>query len=218
VAPAIGYALVAPEYEHWHWFQFWRNNELPIVEKWANSLAPGTFLDAGSGTGLYRPVLENVGHSVISVDISPDMLKIQRDHYPNAKLIEADICDLPFPALYFDYILCTRVLSHVGSLDKALSEFARVTKHDARILIADIHPEHHYTEMSVPVDGERVSIETHKHSVAELKRAISPPLDLMSFNEYRLVDVPWKPPRQNFENIYNTPGNPIFYLAILRRI
>ena len=191
---------------------------MPIVQQWANSLAPGIFLDAGSGTGLYRPVLENAGHSVISVDISPDMLKIQRDHYPHATLIGADVCALPFPARHFDYILCTRVLSHVASLDKAFSEFARVAKHDARMLITDIHSEHHYTDMSVPVDGKRVSIETHKHSVAELKRAISPPLELITLDEYRLDDVPWKPPLENFENIYNSPGNPIFYIAILRCI
>ena len=218
IAPALGYSLVAPQYEHWHWFQFWQNNERPIVKQWASSLPPGKFLDAGSGTGLYRSVLEDAGHIVISVDISPEMLDIQRRRYPSATIIVGDVCNLPFPTMYFDYILCTRVLSHIKSVSRALGEFTRVAKHDASILIADVHPKHHYTDMSVPVNGERVSIETHKHQVADIKGAVNFPLELLSFEEYRLEDVLWKPPAQNFENIYDVPGAPIFYIARLRRL
>jgi ubiquinone/menaquinone biosynthesis C-methylase UbiE len=218
LGPSFGYSLVAQEYEHWHWFKFWQNNEKPIVQQWANSLTPGTLLDAGSGTGWYRQLLEEAGHVVISVDISPEMLEIQRRRSPSGTLINADICKLPFPDSYFDYVLCTRVLSHIKSLKRVLNEFTRVTKHGARIFIADIHPEHHYTDMSVPVNGERISIETHKHSVEEIKRSIRSPLELISFKEYRLEDVPWKPPTQNFGNIYVALGSPIFYVAILRRI
>jgi len=216
-SPRVGYSLVAQQYEAWHWFQFWQRNERPIVEQWANSVYPGLLLDAGSGTGLYRQALEQAGHTVISVDASPEMLAVQKDRHPTAITIAADILELPFPDSCFDYLLCTRVLSHIAKLEPALSEFARVTKPTAELLLADVHPNHRYSDMSVPLNGERISIETYKHPVEEIKSAIRPPLRLLDFHEYRLQDLTWKPPAKSFENIYDAPDRPIFYVALLRR-
>jgi ubiquinone/menaquinone biosynthesis C-methylase UbiE len=216
--PRIGYALAASAYEKWHWFQFWRKNEVQIVRQWATALTPGKILDAGSGTGLYRPVLESAGHWVVGADLSTEMLMIQARRNPTASVVQARIEALPFQAPAFDYILCTRVLSHVQTLMPVFREFARVTRQEARLLITDVHPEHRYSEMSIPTNEERVSIQTYKHPIAEIKTALETGgFELLGFDEFRLHDLAWKPPVENFENIYDETERPIFYTAFLGR-
>jgi len=216
--PRIGYALAASAYENWHWFQFWRQNEVPIVQRWAAALTPGTILDAGSGTGLYRRVLEHAGHRVVGADLSAEMLMIQVRANPTASVVQARIEALPFHGSSFDYVLCTRVLSHIHTLMPALCEFARVTKPDSALLITDVHPEHRYSEMSIPTNAERVSIQTYKHSLPEIKKAVEASgFELLQFKEFRLDDLVWKPPIENFENIYDEVERPIFYTCSLRR-
>jgi len=216
--PRTGYALAAPAYENWHWFQFWRQNEVDIVRRWAEALAPGKILDAGSGTGLYRPVLENLGYRVIGADLSAEMLMIQVRANPAAPVVQARIEALPFQGSSFDYLLCTRVLSHIQPLTPVFREFARVTKPEAVLQITDVHPEHRYSEMSIPVNAERVSIQTYKHSISEMKKTLEASgFELLKFREFRLGDLEWKPPIENFENIYDEVDRPIFYTCSLRR-
>ena len=209
-----GYSLAAREYEHWHWFKFWRQNEAPIVREWARSLTPGLVLDTGSGTGAYRSDLCDAGHSVMAVDLSPEMLRVQKRKYPEAVVVEADIKSLPLPSQLVDNILSTRVLSHISEPAEVFSEFVRVSKHNSQFLICDVHPEHRYSDMSIPVDGEKVSIKTYKHSLGQIKHIInSLPLKVLSLREYRLQDLTWKPPTLHFENIYDEPNRPIFYVC-----
>ena len=215
----LGYALAAPAYDTWHWSHFWHQNEAPIVHRWAATLPPGAMLDAGSGTGPYRPVLGNAGHRVISADLSAEMLTIQVQKFPTAPVVQARIEALPFRASSFDYILCTRVLSHIKTLTSAFGEFARITKPGAKLLITDVHPEHHYSEMSIPTDSERISIETHKHPISDVKQLFeSSGLELTEFREFHFQDLAWRPPIENFENIYSDLKLPIFYVAFLRRL
>ena len=213
----LGYALAASAYESWHWFEFWRRNEVPIIRRWLDAIRPGTILDAGSGTGLYRTILEGAGHRVIGADISEAMLAVQRQKFPSAPLVQANIGQLPFRAASFDNVLCTRVLSHIPPLRVAFSEFARVAKLGAGVFLADVHPQHRYNEMSIPIDGGRISIETHKHPIADVRTAIEGAgFRIVEFREYRLGELAWKPPVKGFENIYDEPERPIFYASFLR--
>jgi ubiquinone/menaquinone biosynthesis C-methylase UbiE len=196
----------------------WRQNEVHIVQRWASVLAPGTILDAGSGTGLHRPVLESTGHRVIGVDLSPEMLMIQVGANPNALVAQAKIEALPFQGSSFDYVLCTRVLSHIQSPTPVFCEFARVSKPGAVLLITDVHPEHRYSEMSIPTNTERISIQIFKHSIRQIKNtAKANGFDLLELKEFRLDDLIWKPPIENFESVYDEPERPIFYTFTLRR-
>jgi ubiquinone/menaquinone biosynthesis C-methylase UbiE len=216
--PRVGYDLAASAYETWPWFQFWRHNEMPIVQQWAAALSPGTLLDAGSGTGLYRSALERMGHQVIGVDLSRAMLKIQLKKKPTASVVQATVEALPFKACSFDSLLCTRVLSHLPELKPVFHQFIHVTKPGAALLIADVHPEHRYSEMSIPINHDRISIQTFKHPVQEIKKAIEASgLMLVTFHEVYLRDLRWKPPTEGFANIYDEPERPIFYTCSLRR-
>jgi ubiquinone/menaquinone biosynthesis C-methylase UbiE len=215
---SLGYALAAPAYDSWHWSRFWRQNEAPIVRRWATALSAGAILDAGSGTGVYRPILENEGHQVVAADLSAEMLAVQLRKFPKAFVVQARIEALPLRASLFDYILCTRVLSHIEILGPVFREFARVTKPAAKVLITDVHPDHRYSEMSIPTDGDRVSIETYKHPISGIKQALrSNGFELTEFRELHFQDLAWKPPIEDFENIYADLQRPISYVATLRR-
>jgi ubiquinone/menaquinone biosynthesis C-methylase UbiE len=216
--PRIGYALAASAYENWHWFQFWRHNEAHIVRQWAAALVPGRILDAGSGTGLYRPVFESAGYRVVGADLSAEMLGIQLRATPAAPVVQTRVEALPFQASSFNYVLCTRVLSHIRTPMPVFCEFARVTKPAAAVLITDVHPEHRYSEMSIPTEAGKVSIQIYKHSIAEVRAAIEAAgFELMEFKEVRLNDLVWKPPAAKFDNIYDEAERPIFYVCSLRR-
>jgi len=93
-----------------------------------------------------------------------------------------------------------------------------VAKRDSQFLLCDVHPEHRYSDMSIPVNGKKVSIKTYKHDLREIRRnAASLPLELLRLQEYHLKDLSWKPPREGFENIYDQPERPIFYICQLRK-
>jgi ubiquinone/menaquinone biosynthesis C-methylase UbiE len=138
--------------------------------------------------------------------------------YPDACLVQADVQTLPFRAGLFDYALCTRVLSHIQMIGPVLSEFRRVTRAGAQLLISDVHPEHRYSEMTIPAGEREVAIQVFKHSVHELKTAFATAsLQVIDFQEHRFQDLIWKPPIEKFRKIYDEPDRGIFYTCILRR-
>lgn len=191
---------------------------MPIVRQWAATLKPGLFLDGGSGTGLYRSVLEADRHRVVSADFSFEMLGVQRSAYSDGCLAQAELQSLPFRGGVFDYVLCARVLSNIPRVDPVLSEFRRVTKPNGTLLISDVHPEHRYSEMTIPCDGEQIAIRVFKHSIQELETAFDiASLQLVSFQEHRLQDLIWKPPIDKFRKIYDEPDRRIFYTCVLKR-
>lgn len=213
-----GYRLAASAYEKWHWLEFWRRNEVPIVQGWVATLRPGLFLDGGAGTGLYRNVLEAAKHRVVSADLSDEMLEIQKSAHSDACLVQADLRALPFRTELFDYVLCARALSNVPTIGRLLSEFRRVAKPNAELLISDVHPEHRYSQMTIPSGGHEIAIQIFKHSVHELKTGFADAsLQLVSFQEFRFQDLIWRPPIEKFEKIYHQPNRGIFYTCILRR-
>ncbi|MDL2323444.1 methyltransferase domain-containing protein [Bacteroidales bacterium OttesenSCG-928-A17] len=63
---------------------------------------------------------------------------ISADLNPHAADHQIDITDIPFPADYFDYILCFHVLGHVPDEEKAIRELFRVLKKDGFALIGTI--------------------------------------------------------------------------------
>ena len=192
---------------------------MPHIRCWAGTLKPGLFLDAGSGTGLYRSVLEKAGNTVVAADISPEMLRVQTQHHLHGSVVAADIRILPFRSASFDYVLGTRVLSHIPDIAAVFAEFRRVAKSGAQMLISDVHPEHRYSNMSIPVGTEKVSINTYKHPIKGLEASLAAAsLDVVWFREFRLSELTWRPPPEKFDNIYVDIERPIFYIFVLRRL
>jgi ubiquinone/menaquinone biosynthesis C-methylase UbiE len=222
--PRQAYDLIAPFYEQWKWFGFWRLNEGPIVRQWLKSLKPGWGLDAGSGTGAYIPDIVEFGHNCVAVDISWNMLmqnKTQGFPHSSASItyLQGDISALPFGEKTFDWILCSRVLSHIERIDNVLEEFTRVLKKEGECLICDVHPDHPYSVVAVPQNGEKVAIETYKHSIKSLRQKVSqiPAIQLSTLDEYHLNDLRWKPPPSTFGKLYRHINPAIFYVLKLKK-
>ena len=94
--------------------------EQPIVREILDSLPLGVALDAACGTGRHTAYLSSLGHKVIGVDTSPEMLVLAREKVPEGEFDVADLHDLPVADDSVDLVVCAIALSHVPDLGPAL--------------------------------------------------------------------------------------------------
>ncbi len=131
--------------------------------------------------------------------------------------VEGDINVIPFREEQFDWVLCTRVLSHTPDLTPVFKELARVLKRGEECLISHAHfaPRNSYIRMST--NKKNIRIEAHEHSGADFKRAVShvQGLQLLSLDEYRFADLRWKPPTWKPRTHANAA---IFYVGRLKKL
>ena len=221
--PRAGYNIIAKYFESWHWYQFWQQNEAPIVIDWLKNLNLGLGLDAGSGTGPYIKDILALKQKCISLDISSEMLDINKKNHKGLytksqlRFIEGDVCNLPFEKNTFDWILCSRVLTHVQDIRIPLSEFARVLKPFGHCLISDIHAKHPYTAMGVKTNNGKINIATYKHSTKQIRTALSEIncLDLVDIAEYKMSNLLKKPSKIEFKKLYTFNDDSIFFICKL---
>lgn len=102
--------------------------EQPVVRRILDGLPVGTALDAACGTCRHTVYLQELGHHVIGVDASPEMLAQARKRLPDVDLHEADLHRLPLPDNAVDTVVCALALTHVPDLAPVLAEFARVLR------------------------------------------------------------------------------------------
>lgn len=96
----------------------------------------GVVLDLCTGTASLLPALsEKVGPKgqVVGVDFSRGMLQVAREKtksYDNVRLIEADICTLPFRANTFDAVTCSYAFYELkgDAQDTVLKEVRRLLR------------------------------------------------------------------------------------------
>lgn len=130
-----GYALWADAYDG-------QENQLidleqPVVREILDGLPVGVALDAACGTGRHTGYLASLGHRVIAVDTSPEMLEIAREKVPEGEFHEAELHDLPLTDASVDVIVCALALSHVPDIAPVLAELARVLRPDGHLVISD---------------------------------------------------------------------------------
>jgi SAM-dependent methyltransferase len=113
--------------------------EQPVVREILDRLPPGIALDAACGTGRHAEYLAGLGHRVIGVDSSPDMLARARARVPGADFRPGDLHRLPVPDQAVDLVVCTLALTHVPALPPVLAEFARVLRPGGHLVTSDIH-------------------------------------------------------------------------------
>ncbi|MEU1180870.1 class I SAM-dependent methyltransferase [Streptomyces sp. NPDC005820] len=113
--------------------------EQPVVRRILDSLPVGAALDAACGTGRHTAYLRELGHDVIGVDASPDMLAQARKRLPDVDFHEAELHRLPLPDNAVDTVVCALALTHVLDLAAALAEFARVLRPGGNLVISDAH-------------------------------------------------------------------------------
>lgn len=83
-------------------------------------------LEIGCGTGLVMSRVAKFASAVEGIDISPGMLEHARRRGLSVR--EGSATQLPFEDESFDVVYSFKVLAHVGDIDQALAEMARVTR------------------------------------------------------------------------------------------
>ncbi|MFF7987510.1 class I SAM-dependent methyltransferase [Streptomyces sp. NPDC007901] len=144
-----------------------------------DGLPIGTALDAACGTGRHTAYLHQLGHQVIGVDASPEMLAKARERLPDVHFHQADLHRLPVPDDAVDTVLCTLALTHVPDLAPVLAEFARVLRPGGHLVISDAHLLASYLRPTLPrrpgPDG-RPSLLTEYHRPLSAYLAAALPL------------------------------------------
>lgn len=119
----------------------------PAIRQAVADLAPATgsaVLDAGCGIGIHALYLAGAvgeGGSVTGVDISPDNVRIAREHAARSPLggrvtfREGDVLDLPLDDDSFDGLWCADTL-YMLDPDRVLGEFKRVVRPGGAVALA----------------------------------------------------------------------------------
>ena len=89
-------------------------------------------LEVGCGSGVVYQSLLKLGvvnkDSYIGADISESMLRIARQRFPGASLLELDIFRLPFVSHSQPNVICVSVLQHLPGYTDAMAELLRITR------------------------------------------------------------------------------------------
>jgi SAM-dependent methyltransferase len=143
---AVGHATTEEGYARWAEHYDSDDNPLiaveqPLVRRILSALPPGgRALDAACGTGRHAAFLAGLGHEVVGVDTSPEMLARAKAKIPDGEFHQADLHDLPAEPGSFDVVVCALALTHQPALGPALAEFARVVRPGGHVVLSDIHP------------------------------------------------------------------------------
>jgi ubiquinone/menaquinone biosynthesis C-methylase UbiE len=84
----------------------------------------GPTVDVACGTGRHTAHLAALGHEVIGVDASPQMLAVARRKLPAVSFLLADLHRLPVADASVDLLVCALAATHVPDLRPVLAEFA----------------------------------------------------------------------------------------------
>ena len=144
--------------------------EEPVVQEIVARYPVGDALDAACGTGRHAAHLASIGHNVVGIDATPEMLEQARAKVPAARFETGDLTALPLPDGAMDVAVCSFALTHCADLGPAVSELARVVRPGGHVVISDAHP---FTVILGgqaryrPIDAERGFIRNHVHQVSD---------------------------------------------------
>ena len=114
-----------------HW---WYRNRKVALKAWAKNLPPGSaILDAGSASGANTILLQSMGLSVSSLELSKYGCELQREK--GISVTQGDICRIPWDENTFDAVICMDVLEHVEKDRVAISELTRVLRPNGSFLL-----------------------------------------------------------------------------------
>ena len=114
--------------------------EEPIVRRILGEIAPGDALDAACGTGRHALTLASLGHRVIGIDTTEEMLTVARTKVPGADFRRGRLEALPVEDESIDLLTCALAVEHVELLGPVFGEFARVLRPGGHVIVTDMHP------------------------------------------------------------------------------
>jgi 2-polyprenyl-3-methyl-5-hydroxy-6-metoxy-1,4-benzoquinol methylase len=88
-----------------------------------------SILDVGCGEGftLNRLKEKGIGKKLEGLEYLSAAIELGKKTYPDIKIIQGSIYELPYKDDSFDLVLCTEVLEHLEEPEKALKELVRVS-------------------------------------------------------------------------------------------
>ena len=197
----LGVSILVPELDVTAGYALWSatydapGNPLIAVEQpavWSllETLTPGLALDAACGTGRHTRRLVELGHRVIGVDTTPEMLERARAAVPGAELARGDLVHLPLQTASMDLAVCSLALDHAPELLSPVRELARVVRPGGRVVISDVHPVMSALGAAAyfqAADGSSAFIRNHRHPHSayldafadcglQVRRCIEPPI------------------------------------------
>jgi len=114
--------------------------EEAVVQALLADIRPGLAADVAAGTGRHARRMAELGHRVVAVDDSPEMLKVLLAKWPRIEGRLGRLHQLPFADAELDLLVCSLALTHVQTLRPAMREFSRVLKPAGQAILSDIHP------------------------------------------------------------------------------
>jgi ubiquinone/menaquinone biosynthesis C-methylase UbiE len=178
--------------------------EEPVVRGILDGLPVGRALDAACGTGRHAAYLHSLGHEVLGVDVSANMLALARAKVPEGDFRQGDVCQLPIPDQDVDLVVCALALEHVADLAGAFAEFSRVLRPGGHLVIADSRMD--YRMVIQLADGQCGYLANHKRMTSEyLTTALALGLQVRHCEELRHS---WKDPSEAPPARRDSPGLP----------
>ncbi|MET7332803.1 class I SAM-dependent methyltransferase [Nonomuraea sp. NPDC005650] len=114
--------------------------EEPLVRRILAEFAVGRALDVACGTGRHAAFLAELGHEVVGVDSSVEMLARAEAKVPGGEFHRGDLHRMPVPSGSFDVVVCALAMTHLPELGPPLVELARVVRPGGHVVLSDIHP------------------------------------------------------------------------------
>lgn len=207
--PGTAYDLWALQYDHQP-----DNLMLALDEQLCSAMLQQTTIrgnviaDIGCGTGRHwKKILEREPARLVGYDVSPGMLAILRQKYPDAETWLPEGESLPGLAdASCDRILSTLTVAHIPDIEAALTEWCRVLKPGGEILITDYHPQ------ALARGGQRtfregdrvIAVKSHVYPIRKI-RALARRLHLEVVNlTEQKIDATMKPfyEKQNAIPVY----------------
>jgi cytosine/adenosine deaminase-related metal-dependent hydrolase/SAM-dependent methyltransferase len=171
VSPKVGYRLSSRVYDAEP------NPLLSLEQRFLERLLPPLtrldVVDLGCGTGRWLEKLAlRSPHSVVGVDLSPEMLgHAKRKVGDAAKLVVGDCANLPLPRSCADLILCTFLASYLQDIAKLAEQVRRILRPGGSIFVTDLHPAT-VSELGwrrgFHVDGSFVDITTYSTPIGQI--------------------------------------------------
>src|SRR5688572_7205064 len=136
-------SLTSPTLKHLR-ERWWDDNFTEFLAETLRPRAGNRILDVGCGEGLAEVSIGRLHISqvrLIGIDLVLSKVVAARQatasHNQRASYAAADACRLPFLNASFDSIYTVAVLQHVGDVDTAVAEFARVTRMNGRVVAVE---------------------------------------------------------------------------------
>jgi SAM-dependent methyltransferase len=148
--------------------------EQPVVWALLDRLPPRSALDAACGTGRHARHLVDLGHDVVGIDVTPEMIVRARASVPGARFALGDLAALPVPSASFELVVCSLAFDHVADIAPPVAELARVARPGGRVVISDIHPVASATGGTAffrRADGSNAFMRNHGHLHGDYLRA-----------------------------------------------